>query len=130
FTGRDPLSTATDLVNTVDLLAAPADRLTVPQHLAEFLDGHGYRPGGVGRDELAATRRLREQLRRVWLSPDVDTAVERLNPLLSRHRAAPQLVREGAGWRLCFGGRQAPATAMAADLLGALAEEIVQRGVQ
>src|SRR4051812_37121497 len=91
FTGDDPMSVGSDLLNTIDLLADPADRLTDVEHLRAFLRGHGYPTDPVTEGDLAAVRKLREQVRAVWQSGEVGTAADRLNALLARHRPALRL---------------------------------------
>lgn len=129
FTGDDPMSVASDLLNTIDLLADPADRLTAVDHLQAFLAGHGYPTDPVTADDLAATRRLREQLRAVWQAGEVATAADRLNALLGRHRPALRVRVSGADVEVGYGDRAAPARGLIEEILGALAHEIGQHGV-
>src|SRR5690348_7942640 len=112
FTGDDPMSVASDLLNTIDLLADPADRLTTVSHLREFLDGHGYPSEPLGGDDLAAVRKVREQLRAVWQSDDLDTAGDRLNALLARHRPALRLRPAHGNLEVGYGDRSDPARAL------------------
>jgi predicted RNA-binding Zn ribbon-like protein len=129
FTGDDPMSVASDLLNTVDLLADPADRLTAVDHLRAFLRGHGYPGDPVTDADLAAIRKLREQLRAVWQSRDVRTAADRLNALLIRHRPALQLrVRDGEV-ALTYGDRSSPARGLAEEVLAAVASELAGHGM-
>jgi predicted RNA-binding Zn ribbon-like protein len=129
FTGDDPMSVASDLLNTIDLLADPADRLTSVQHLRAFLRGHRFPADPVTQDDLAAIRKLREQLRAVWQSGDLGTAVDRLNALLARHRPAMHLRVRATEAELAYGDRSAPIRGMTEEILGVLAQELARHGL-
>jgi predicted RNA-binding Zn ribbon-like protein len=129
FTGNDPMSVASDLLNTIDLLADPADRLTTVEHLRGFLRGHGYPADPVTRGDLAASRKLREQLRAIWQSGDVNTAAERLNALLARHRPALRLRIRANDVEVGYGDRSDPTRALTEEVLGSLAHELARHGM-
>jgi len=124
YSGDDPMSVASDLLNTIDLLADPADRLTTLEHLRTFLRGHGYPDHPVTRDDLTATRRLREQVRAVWQSDELLTAADRLNVLLARHRPALRLRARADGVDVAYGDRSTPTRGLAEEVLAALAHEL------
>src|SRR5215207_6602834 len=77
------------LVNSAE---AP-DTMTDRAQLDAFIAEHGY-TGDYARDDadLAAVRALRAPLRTL-LTADRDTAAGRVNEILLRHRAVPQVVR-------------------------------------
>jgi predicted RNA-binding Zn ribbon-like protein len=129
FTGDDPMSVASDLLNTIDLLADPADRLTTIEHLRAFLRGHDYPADPLTNDDLAAIRKLREQVRAVWQSADLGTAANRLNALLARHRPALRLRVLADEVQLGYGDRSAPAGGLTEEVLGALAHELARHGI-
>ncbi|MDQ1604739.1 MAG: hypothetical protein QOE01_2584 [Actinomycetota bacterium] len=128
FTGDDPMSVTADLLNTIDLLATPADRLTEQRHLRLFLEGHGYPARPVRTGDLGTVSRLREQLRAVWQADDLAIAADRLNSLLTRHRPVPRLRLGPDGADVEFGDRSAPVRAMIDDVLGALLQELAAHG--
>jgi predicted RNA-binding Zn ribbon-like protein len=128
FTGDDPMSVAADLLNTIDLLATPADRLTELRHLRMFLDGHSYPARPVRAGDLETVSRLREQLRAVWQADDLALAADRLNVLLSRHRPVPRLRLGPEGPALEFGDRTTPVRTLLDDVLGALLQELAAHG--
>lgn len=124
YSGIDPMSAASDLLNTVDLLADPADRLTTVDHLRAFLAGHDYPDNPVTADDLVAVRRLREQVRAVWQAGEPATAVDRLDALLVRHRPVLRVRARPDGVDVSYGDRAAPARALADEILAALAYEL------
>lgn len=83
------LRSAVDLVNS----AVEPDSLTTVDDLDDWWTAHGF-TGRHDRDaaELAAMRALRTRLRSL-LTCDRDTAAERVNAMLARERALPQLAR-------------------------------------
>jgi predicted RNA-binding Zn ribbon-like protein len=85
------LRAAVELVNS----AVAPDTMTTPEQLEDWWTANGY-TGRHDRDaaELDALRAIRPQLREL-LTCDRDTAAERVNAMLARERAVPQLVRHG-----------------------------------
>ena len=90
------------LLNSLDLLADPADRLASLAWFREVLTDVGR--GDLGRDlraaDLGPLRDLRESLRAVFAAPAPAQAAALLNPMLLGAGAVPQLVAAGAGLRL------------------------------
>ena len=92
----DPSSPASDvelallLVNTLDLLEDPADRLRDLTWLTHALESarHDGLAGELTARDLPRLRRLRDALRHVFETDDDAQAAAVLNPLLERARAA------------------------------------------
>jgi predicted RNA-binding Zn ribbon-like protein len=125
------LDLAVLLVNSLDLLEDPADRLT---DLAWFREVTAE----VGRDDvavaliaadLAELRQLRESLRAVFQTTSSDEAASMLNPMLLRAAAVPQLVVSAGQIRLEVAAGKRGLAALAARLPAALAEHVARRGV-
>ncbi len=117
------LDLAVLLVNSLDLLEDPADRLT---DLAWFREVTAE----VGRDDvavalipadLAELRQLRESLRAVFQAMSPDEAASMLNPMLLRAAAVPQLVVSAGQIRLEVAPGKRGLAALAARLPAALA---------
>jgi predicted RNA-binding Zn ribbon-like protein len=94
----EPVDLAVNFMNTA---SATTDALEDIESLREFLDAYHHMWSGVARppktSDLAAVRRLRQQLRLVIESPDEASASERLNEILARHHAQPRVsVHNGA----------------------------------
>ncbi len=116
------------LLNSLDLLANPADRLTSLAWFREVLTDVGR--GDLARDlravDLGPLRDLRESLRAVFAAPAQAAAL--LNPMLLGAGAVPQLVAAGAGLRLEVAPGQRGLAALQARLPAALAEHVARRG--
>src|SRR4051812_48558187 len=125
YTGDDPVSVASDLLNTVDLLAAPSDRLTTIGHLEQLLGAHGYPTSPLADDDLELVRRAREQVRAVWQSAGAAQAAERLDALLVRHRPHPRVTSSGGGVVMTYGDRSRPARALVDEIIAGLGAELV-----
>ncbi|GAA2134821.1 ABATE domain-containing protein [Nocardioides bigeumensis] len=133
----DPSSPASDvelallLVNTLDLLEDPADRLRDLTWLTHALESarHDGLAGELTARDLPRLRRLRDALRHVFETDDDAQAAAVLNPLLERARAVPLLVASGDGpASLRVGlGRQGIA-ALEARLPAALAAFVATHG--
>jgi predicted RNA-binding Zn ribbon-like protein len=118
------------LLNSLDLLEDPSDRLTdVAWFRAVLAD--------VGRDDvgqalragdLAGLRQLRESLRAVFQAKSPDEAASMLNPMLLRAAAIPQLVVSAADIRLLVAPDSRGMEALTARLPAALAEHVAHRG--
>lgn len=92
------LRVAVALVNTAEPRHAGMDSIADRDRFAADFECTGR----FDRDdaEVAALRRIRPELRELLLA-DRDEAVERLNDILHRCRALPQLVRhEGVDWHI------------------------------
>jgi predicted RNA-binding Zn ribbon-like protein len=119
------------LINSLDLLEDPPDRLT---DLAWFREV----AAGVGRDDIANTlragdlaelRQLRESLRAVFQATSPEEAASMLNPMLLRAFAVPQLVVSADRIALQVAAGQRGVAALAARLPAALAEHVALRGI-
>lgn len=119
------------LLNSLDLLADPPDRLADLSWLREVLAAVGRDDigGALTAGDLAGLRRLRESLRAVFLATSPAEAASLLNPMLVDAPAVPQLVASGAGLRLQVAPRARGLAALSARLPAALAEHIAQRGI-
>lgn len=97
----DPVAIAVDLANTWDTLESQHEQLREVADLRAFLERHEY-SGAAAADErdLARVREFRDELRAVFAEPDDDRAAMRLNGLLERSGAVPQLVPDGEEWAL------------------------------
>jgi predicted RNA-binding Zn ribbon-like protein len=119
------------LVNSLDLLEQPPDRLT---DLGWFQGvtaevGRADITSALQAGDLTELRQLRESLRAVFQAPTPDYAASRLNPMLLRASAVPQLVVSADRIRLqVVPGKQGLA-ALAARLPAALAEHVTHRGI-
>jgi predicted RNA-binding Zn ribbon-like protein len=124
------LDVAVLLLNSLDLLEDPADRLTDLAWFREVMAdvGRGDIADALADRDLAGLRDLRESLRTVFRASSADEAAGRLNPLLLRAPAVPQLVVTGGGARLEVAPGERGLAALAARLPLALAELIAQRG--
>jgi predicted RNA-binding Zn ribbon-like protein len=125
------LDLAVLLVNSLDYLEDPPDRL---ESTGWFRDvaaqvGRGDLTAGLGEPDLAGLRRLRDELRAVFLAGTADEAAALLNPVLVQAGAVAQLVVTPDGPRLEVAPGGQGLTALAARLPAALAGHIAQRGM-
>ena len=124
------LDLAVLLVNSLDLLEDPPDRLTdlswFQAVVAEV--GRDDIAGTLGAGDLAGLRQLRESLRAVFQAASPDEAAATLNPMLLRAAAVPQLVVSGGGVRLQVAPGERGLAALAARLPAALAEHVARQG--
>src|SRR5215469_872379 len=90
------------LLNSLDLLADPPDRLTDLNWLREVLAAVGRDDigGAVTAGDLAELRQLRESLRAVFQARSPAEAASLLNPMLVHASAIPQLVASDGRLRL------------------------------
>ena len=128
----DPVAIAVDLANTWDTLESQPELLREVADLREFLARHGH-AGSAGVDErdLSRVREFRDELRAIFSETDEDRAATRLNALLERSGAVPQLVLDGDEWVL----RHAhvgigPSARLIAAASAALAEAVSALGWQ
>lgn len=100
-TEQSLLSTAA-LINTLGLDPSGRDTLVTTEQLDEFV-AHWQISGSRTHDdaELQAVRRLRTELHGIWTEQVEENIVQRVNALLTRARALPQIVRHDHwGWHL------------------------------
>jgi predicted RNA-binding Zn ribbon-like protein len=132
---RDGPATDLDLVvlllNSLDFLEDPPDRLTDVEWFAEMTTGLGRDDigGALAAGDLAGLRQLRESLRAVFDAASPGAAAALLNQMLVSASAVPQLVVSAAQIRLQVAPGERGLTALAARLPMALAEHVAQRGV-
>lgn len=100
----DPdLDLAVALVNTVDLLETPPDRLIADADARRLLEltGRPLDAAAIRTGDAAHLRELRERLRTVFTATTPDAAVELLNDWFAEVCAAPRLAPTGNGnWAL------------------------------
>jgi predicted RNA-binding Zn ribbon-like protein len=127
----DDLDLMVLLLNSHDLLADPADRLTDLTWLRTALEqaGHPDLAGALRPSDLPRLRRLRADLRAVVETADLDDAAVRLNHLLVAGRAVPLLVSGDDGPRLAVGADRRGYPALAARLPAALAAHVAEHGL-
>ena len=119
------------LLNSLDLLDDPPDRLTGLGWLREVLAAVGRADigGALTAEDLAGLRELRESLRAVFQARSPDEAASLLNPMLVRASAIPQLVASDGSLRLQVAPQARGLAALSARLPAALAEHIAGRGL-
>ena len=119
------------LLNSLDLLEDPADRLTGLSWFCEVLAAVGRDDigGALTAGDLPGLRQLRESLRAVFQARSPGEAAALLNPMLVDASAVPQLVTTGDGLRLQVAPRAQGLTALSARLPAALADYIAHRGI-
>lgn len=124
------LDLAVLLVNSLDLLEDPADRLMDLGWFREVTAdvGRGDLTAALADSDLAGLRELRESLRAVFQAGSPAEAAAGLNPLLLRAAAIPQLVVADGTARLEVAPGQLGLAALAARLPLALAELVAQQG--
>ena len=110
-------------VNTLDELETPRDRLTSIAVAHSVLANHGL--DGLGRGltarHLAAARRVRDDLRSVFLAGDEAVAATIVNGLLARAKAQPAVAPDGDGWRITMHSPLRGVGPLTAAFAGALA---------
>ncbi len=119
------------LLNSLDLLEDPADRLTGLSWFCEVLAAVGRDDigGALTAGDLPGLRQLRESLRAVFQARSPGEAAALLNPMLVDASAVPQLVTTGDGLRLQVAPRARGLAALSARLPAALADYIAHRGI-
>ena len=119
------------LLNSLDLLADPPDRLTDLDWLREVLAAVGRADigGALTTEDLAGLRQLRESLRAVFLATSPAEAASLLNPMLVHASAIPQLVASDGSLRLQVAPQARGLAALSARLPAALAEHIAHRSL-
>ena len=135
---RDTRAPASDLdlavllVNSVDLLENPADRLTDLTWLRAALSqaGHPALAEQLADGDLPRLRRLRDDLRAAFETADEADAAARLNDLLVRGDARSSLVTVDGRLRLLVGADLSGYPALAARLPAAVAEHVAVHGLR
>ena len=119
------------LLNSLDLLDDPPDRLTGLDWLREVLAAVGRADigGALTTEDLAGLRQLRESLRAVFQARSPAEAASLLNPMLVHAPAIPQLVVSDGSLRLQVAPQARGLAALSARLPAALAEHIADRGL-
>jgi predicted RNA-binding Zn ribbon-like protein len=119
------------LVNSLDLLEDPPDRLTDLGWFRAVTDevGRADISSELRAGDLTELRQLRESLRAVFQAPSPDNAASMLNPMLVRASAVPQLVVSAGRSRLQVAPSKQGLAALAARLPAALAEHVAHRGI-
>jgi predicted RNA-binding Zn ribbon-like protein len=119
------------LLNSLDLLEDPPDRLTDLTWLGEVLAAVGRDDigGALTTGDLPGLRQLRESLRSVFQASSPAEAASLLNPMLVHASAVPQLVASGDGLRLQVAPQARGLAALSARLPAAMAEYIAHRGI-
>jgi predicted RNA-binding Zn ribbon-like protein len=118
------------LVNSLDLLEDPPDRLTVDWFAAVAADvGRADIATTLRADDLAGLRRLRESLQAVFRAESAEAAATILNPMLRDARAVPELVVTADRIDLQVAPGKRGLAALAARLPAALADQVAGRGV-
>jgi predicted RNA-binding Zn ribbon-like protein len=111
-------------LNTYDELEDPKDRLTSVAVLRDVLGRRGLDELATGLTDrhLGALRRLRENLREVFLEPDETAKAEVLNRLLDGAGARARLRRSEDGWAWTASSTRTGLAPLTAVLAGALAD--------
>jgi predicted RNA-binding Zn ribbon-like protein len=119
------------LVNSLDYLADPPDRLTTIDWYTAVLRevSHAALAAELRTDDVASLRALRDELRGVFTAVTPATAAEILNPLLLAAEAVPVLVPERGGHaRLMVAPDATGMPALAARLPAAIAVHVADHG--
>ncbi len=125
------LDLAVLLLNSLDLLEDPPDRLTDLDWIREVTTEVGRDDIGsaLTAGDLAELRQLRESLRAVFQAGSPGAAASLLNPMLQSAVAVPQLVESAGCVRLQVAPGALGLAALTARLPAALAEHVAHRGV-
>lgn len=121
----DPVRMAVDLVNTWDTLEADPELLRDTATLKRFLERRGQSGLRPTKRDVEAIRVLRDELRAAFTVTSEAEAVRRLNGILARSGAKPQLERTEDGWGIRWSGRlvDTVASATAMSLLEAIRDD-------
>lgn len=126
----DPgVGVAVNLVNSLGS-ASGAENLRTPDDVRALLDAQGLEGyGTVEEPDLEPLRDLRPELRAVFEADSERDAAERINAMLARSGAAPQMTDHDGRWHLHFAAEDAAlADRIAALCAMALATVIVRWG--
>ncbi len=123
---------AVRLVNTASYSEDNVDRLATMDGLHDLVADQEHLSGGATRRDLEALRGLRTEFRKVFAAcaaGDGDEAAARLNSLLIRHPAHPQLSgHDGQHWHVHFTGSGTVADKYAAGAAMGLAIRLTELG--
>jgi predicted RNA-binding Zn ribbon-like protein len=129
---EDDIDVAVALLNTVDHLEDPADRLVDIKLLRRILADADW--AGLGRQlhpaDLPGVRARREELRAVFTAPTAEARTVAINALLRSSGAQPQLVEVGDDRFEVVTGGATPLDTLTARLASALAEAVAARGFE
>lgn len=105
----DPgVGVAVNLVNSLGSFSGH-ENLRTADDVRELLDAQGLEGyGSVEESDLEPLRALRRELREVFESPDEGAAARRINALLARSGAAPQMTDHDGKWHLHYAADDAP----------------------
>jgi predicted RNA-binding Zn ribbon-like protein len=119
------------LVNTLDQLEDPADRLNdLTWFRAVVADvGRDDIAGSLRPRDLTGLRELRDSLRAVFQAASPDEAARLLNAMLLEAAAVPELVVATSGLRLQVAPGKRGLAALRARLPAALAAQVAHRGL-
>ncbi|HEV2757511.1 MAG TPA: CGNR zinc finger domain-containing protein [Actinomycetota bacterium] len=126
----DPgVGVAVNLVNSLGS-ASGAENLKTPADVCELLDAQGLAGyGTVAESDLEPLRALRAPLRAIFETSDERDAARRINELLARSGAAPQMTDHDGHWHLHFASDDAPLAERVAALAAmGLATVVVRWG--
>ena len=126
----DPsVGVAVNLVNSLGSTTG-TEYLQTPDDVRELLDAQGLTDyGSVGEADVEPLRALRGELRAIFEAPDERAAAQRINAMLARSGAAPQMTDHDGKWHLHYAADDAPfADRVAALSAMALATVIVNWG--
>lgn len=119
-------------VNLANSLGWPSgtEHLQSAADVRALLDGQGLEGyGEVGEADVEPLRALRPELRAIFEAPGEREAAERINALLARSGAAPQMTDHDGKWHLHFAADDAPlADRVAAVAAMGLATVVVRWG--
>jgi predicted RNA-binding Zn ribbon-like protein len=118
------------LVNSLDLLEEPPDRLTVEWFAEVAADvGRADIVSTLAADDLAGLRRLRQALQSVFHAESTEAAAAVLNPMLRDAHAVPELVVGADRVDLQVAPGERGLLALRARLPAALAAQVAGRGI-
>ena len=125
----DPVRMAVDLVNSWDTLEADPELMKDPATLQRFLARRGHGEFRTTRRDVAEVRAVRGELRAAFEAESEADAVARLNAVLARSEAKPQLEQSEDGWRVRWTGSLVDtiASATAMSLLEAIRDDGFER---
>ncbi|MDQ3914176.1 MAG: CGNR zinc finger domain-containing protein [Actinomycetota bacterium] len=105
----DPgVGVAVNLVNSLGSVSG-YENLQTPDDVRTLLDAQGLEGyGPVDEDDLEPLRELRGALRAIFEAPGEKDAARRINELLARSGAAPQMTDHDGHWHLHFAADDSP----------------------
>jgi predicted RNA-binding Zn ribbon-like protein len=119
------------LINSLDLLEDPPDRLTDLTWFRTVVRelGRDDIAGSLRPRDLTGLRELRESLRSVFQATSADQAARLLNSMLLKVSAVPELVVSTSGIQLQVAPGKRGLAALRARLPAALAAQVADRGL-